>query len=135
MKNLTETYISRLIMILGIICSCLCLTACGDDDDDVIWDFAGVNVNLNLIDSEGNNLLDPGVTGNWFGKTMWIEYEGQRYDARWTSNIPGREYLAHFEGFHVEPGLIKIDDKYEYSKTANHLVSENFRGTRIMPRT
>ena len=52
--------------------------ACSDNnddmpDDDMIWDISPVVASIQLVDEDGNNLLDPEVEGNWIGEPMWIE--------------------------------------------------------------
>ena len=80
--------------------------ACSDNnddmpDDDVIWDIYPAGVSIQLVDVEGNNLLDPEVEGNWVGEPMWIGWDDKRFDAIWDSDDlqqPTRAILPRFHG-------------------------------------
>lgn len=44
------------------------LQSCSDKNDDTIWDYAPYVLSMDIVDSEGHNLLDPEVDGNIIGE-------------------------------------------------------------------
>lgn len=74
-------------------------------DDDVIYDFAPYTLNINVVDKEGNNLLDPDIEGNITGETIVMDYDGQTYLMNNIGNSypemstpVSRAYMPHFYG-------------------------------------
>lgn len=79
--------------------------ACSKDDgpdDDMIWDISPANVIIQLVDEDGNNLLDPAVAGNFVGEPMSIGYQEEAYIAIWKREElqpETRYYMPYFYGF------------------------------------
>lgn len=70
-------------------------------DDDVIWDIAPAGVVIQLVDEEGNDLLQPTVSGNWVGEPMTIGYDDKVYDVIWVRDDlqpKTRFYMPYFYG-------------------------------------
>ena len=80
--------------------------ACSDNnddmpDDDMIWDISPVVASIQLVDEDGNNLLDPEVEGNWIGEPMWIEWNDKAFDVVWKRDdlqLPTKAILPLFYG-------------------------------------
>lgn len=79
--------------------------ACSKDDDgpddNLIWDIAPAGIVIQLVDEEGDNLLDPTVEGNWVGEPMWIGDRDDEYYAKWKREdlqLRTRYYMPHFFG-------------------------------------
>ncbi|MDE6480141.1 MAG: hypothetical protein K2L45_07695 [Muribaculaceae bacterium] len=97
----------RFFYFLTAVTMLMTVAACSDnnddmpDDDFVIWDIYPAGIRLNLVDEEGNNMLDPAVNGNWVGEPMWIETGDKVFDVLWKRNDLSnqtRAYLPHFYG-------------------------------------
>ncbi|MDY3858985.1 MAG: hypothetical protein ACI30D_01660 [Muribaculaceae bacterium] len=39
-------------------------TSCDDDEGSIVWDFTPVTVKMDVVDAQGNDLLDPDTPGN-----------------------------------------------------------------------
>lgn len=78
------------------------LFSCSSDnsDDFIIWDIYPAGISIRLVDSDGRNLLDPNVDGNWVGCPMHIQYEDQSYSAIWDRESLPRETRAYFPHFY-----------------------------------
>lgn len=91
-------------------------TACSSDDDgpepDVIWDINPTGVYIQIVDEDGNNLLDPDVKGNWVGEEMFISSEDKQYPAKWSrEDVENntRDILPRFYGL-VWQGVFSWND-------------------------
>lgn len=76
------------------------LTGCGDDD--VLWDIAPTRVQLNVVNQDGENLLDPNVDGNIWGETATLIIDGKSTDYVIERNPRSRAMLAIFYGVYLE---------------------------------
>lgn len=78
------------------------LQSCSDknDDDDIIWDYAPYILSMDVVDSEGRNLLDPEVDGNIIGEKIEMFYDDECYPVRFTEipEMQSREYFPRFFG-------------------------------------
>lgn len=95
------------LMILALLVPCLSLTSCSDDDD-IIWDFLPVEVNVHIQDTDGNNLLSPLVSGNLQGKKIVSNYEGQEYELNWDPTDRSRYYMPAFSGLTLDIKQVMI---------------------------
>lgn len=110
--------------ILGYITALLTgiLTSCSDGSD-VIWDIYPVQAEILIKDVNGNNLLNPEIQNNLFGKNISIEYDGKTNPVQW-QNQDTRAYMAQFYGLRFMEGWngVSVDpDK-------NHLEFGEFDG-------
>lgn len=104
------------------------LSSCGDDDDDIIWDMAPVNVMVYIQDANGNNLLSPSVPGNLQGKKIVAIYEGQEYELNWEATNQTRYYMPHFSGLTLRSGYTQSGDYFVPDQNKNHLSFGEFDG-------
>lgn len=85
------------------------LPSCSDDEDiDTGWtvDFYACEIDIEIRDTKGNNLLDPSVENNIVGENITLAYEGKIYDILWNTPYPhmqnkssgSRAYMALFYG-------------------------------------
>ncbi len=95
----------KFVYFLSAITMLLAMAACSKDDDmpddDVIRDIAPASVLIQLVDEEGNNLLDPKVQGNWIDEPMWVECRDEAYEVKWARQEvtpQTRVYMPHFYG-------------------------------------
>lgn len=95
----------KFVYFLSAITMLVSMAACSKDDDmpddDVIWDIAPADIIIQLVDEEGNNLLDPKVEGNWIDEPMWVECRDEAYGVEWARQEltpQTRAYLPHFYG-------------------------------------
>lgn len=97
---------AKLLMMVWACVMGACLTSCGDDDEPLI-DVAPVKFTIEIVDAQGNNLLDPEFAGNILDKGLEMEYNGETYEAviNTESNalvaIMSRAYLPVFYGLQV----------------------------------
>lgn len=77
------------------------LTACDDSDngggDDMIWDFAPIELHIAVQDAQGNDLLNPETPGNISKQGIKAIYNGKTYEKD-APVIQTKDYLAHFNG-------------------------------------
>lgn len=73
-------------------------TACDDSgSDDMIWDFAPIELHIAVQDAQGNDLLNPETPGNIAKQGIKAIYNGKIYE----KDVPisqTKAYLAHFNG-------------------------------------
>lgn len=87
-----------LFLALGLLLSGL--QSCSDKNEDTIWDYAPYILSMDVVDSEGRNLLDPDVEGNIIGERIEMFYDDECYPVR-LAEIPemqSRYYLPRFFG-------------------------------------
>ena len=79
--------------------SLLCVagfTACDDSgSDDMIWDFAPIELHIAVQDVQGNDLLNPKTPGNIAKQGIKAIYNGKIYEKDVPINQT-KAYLAHF---------------------------------------
>lgn len=85
----------------------LCFNACGTEGD-VIWDITPVSLDFIIVDSDGNNLLDPAREDNVLNDDIHIVYQGVEYPIVDFMENPqpqqlSRAYLALFYGLRALP--------------------------------
>lgn len=75
------------------------LMSCNDKDEP-IWDYNPYVLNIDIVDADGNNLLDPAVEGNIAGESILMGYNDLFYEMLTpdTDNSPNRYYLPTFFG-------------------------------------
>ena len=96
----------RFFYFLTAVTMLMTVAACSDNnndmpDDGMIWDIYPAGIILNLVDEEGNNMLDPTVNGNWVEEPMWIGTGDKVFDVEWKRDDLSnqtRAYLPHFYG-------------------------------------
>ena len=97
---------AKLLMMVWACVVGACLTSCGDDDVPLV-DVPPVDFMIEIVDAQGNNLLDPDFAGNILDKGLEMEYNGETYEAviNPESNAPvafmSRAYLPVFYGLQV----------------------------------
>ncbi len=103
--------------ILGIFVTILFSTilwGCGDNGDDIIWDFAPVEISLDIVDENGLSLLYENAPGNILSGGITATYEGVEYkldelpdeseevaQTMKTSGALSRYYPATFYGLYI----------------------------------
>ena len=95
-------------------------TACDDSgSDDMIWDFAPIELHIAVQDAQGNDLLNPETPGNIAKQGIKAIYNGKIYE----KDVPisqTKAYLAHFNGLQT----MKFETgKYFLLKSATKLFS------------
>lgn len=109
-------------------------------EEGVIWDIAPICVNIQLVDDEGNNLLDPETEGNWVGEELYIGYKDEAYYTDWEyqgMESGSRALPIHFRGLIWTGGLPGADTKKsslkfgEFSGTGQYEMSMVFAATSI----
>lgn len=117
----------KIFGLLILVAYVLCMTSCSEEGD-VIWDVAPAGIEIQLVDEDGNDLLNPEVEGNWVGAAMQISYDGETYDAIWSREDikpRSRYYMPTFIGL-VWNGALYDDNKDynlyfgEFEGTENH---------------
>lgn len=122
------------MMLSALLVSLLGLVACDESkndgpDDDVIWDFSPVTVNIYLQDAEGNNLLSPTFPGNIRGRRIAALYEGKEYEVNWNSAGETRFYMPNFTGLSIEMSYVLSGDDYVLAPETSHLTFGEFDGS------
>lgn len=107
-KILKKTICSLMVLAL---CG-IGFVSCGDDladdhkhnsDPDPVmeWDISPVLANIYIKGATGQNLLDPEVPGSWFGKDIWMDYNGKKEEAKWENPFYSRVYMAAYMGLYI----------------------------------
>lgn len=130
-----STFISHIfigcIAIIGIVF----VSSCDGPEKDMIWDISPVGIFIDLVDEDGNNLLDPNVEGNWVGCLMTIKYDEEDFPALW--EMPDREnltryYMPMFYGFIWEGAFNRPNNNFyslyfgEFTGDQNHKIAVTF---------
>ena len=117
------------LRILTLIVPILLLCSCGDDEEEeLIWDMAPVNVMIHIQDSKGNNLLSPSVSGNLQGKKIVAEYQDEKYELNWNASKGTRFYMPFFSGLTLQAGYTQSGDHFEPDQNKNYLSFGEFDG-------
>ena len=82
------------------------LAACSEEGNDIkgndiIWDIAPSEVRIQLVDQNGNNLLNPNVEGNWVDEPIELSTSDESYAAVWSRDElrpQSRAYMPKFLG-------------------------------------
>lgn len=69
------------------------LNAC---DSDLIWDYAPIVLDLEVVNAQGQDLLDSTVVGNINGQKITATFQGKTYQR--DVNVSSRAYFAVFRG-------------------------------------
>lgn len=92
-----------LLLFLGAM---LVNTSCSsDDDDDIIWDYYPITLNVEVVDESGNNLLDPSCTENILSRPITLTHDGETtpiemYEQK-EATPNSRAYLARWYGAYI----------------------------------
>lgn len=92
-----------LLLFLGAM---LVNTSCSsDDDDDIIWDFYPITLNVEVVDESGNNLLDPSCAENILSWPITLTHDGETtpiemYEQK-EATPNSRAYLARWYGAYI----------------------------------
>lgn len=73
MKHSKIIFATLMAMLLG-------LSSCKGEDDDVMWDFSPIEIDIIIRDSEGHNLLDPDYEKNIIGSEVYMTCDDSRHD-------------------------------------------------------
>ncbi|MBP5498430.1 MAG: hypothetical protein J6X81_03565 [Muribaculaceae bacterium] len=99
----------------------LLFVSCGDEPNDVDYDYSPMGVYLFVTDADGNDLLNPETAGNILGNEITIKYRNEVYPLHLESKNPvlcsplqkaprRKYYLAMLYGAYLE----KIERTGEY---------------------
>lgn len=103
-----------LLLFLGAM---LANTSCSsDDDDDIIWDFYPITLNVEVVDESGNNLLDPSCTENILSRPITLSHDGETtpiemYEQK-EATPNSRAYLARWYGAYIIGAPDQSDGRY-----------------------
>ncbi len=103
MKTLNKSLLIAIAAVLAI-----CFSSCKNDDDFVIRDIYPVTFDFTIVDSEGNNLLDPAREDNALSDNIHVVFEGEEYPIIDFTEHPqaidhSRAYLPSFYGLVAYP--------------------------------
>lgn len=123
----------HILILLGTLTSCACLSSCTSDNGDMIYDLAGVGVEIKLVDAEGNNLLSPDTEGNWLGEDMFASCDDKTYPVSWEYILyddehESRMYLPQFYGLACFPERKWDGTAWTPVKNDNYLLFGEFSG-------
>lgn len=82
MQKSGNTLFGKAIAALALCAATSGFTACSDDnggDDMVIWDVYPYSISMEVVDGQGNNLLDTKNANNVIKDSITALYEGQTY--------------------------------------------------------
>lgn len=81
-------------------------TSCDDDEGSIVWDFTPVTVKMDVVDAQGNDLLDPDTSGNLLESGITATFCGKDYDIvdprAVLADAQSRAILAMFYGLYIE---------------------------------
>ena len=106
----------------------LVLSSCGSGDEDepapqptpkMIWDFAPYDVVVKIMDTEGTNLLNPGISGHWMKEPFRMTFNGDDYPVNWSDylqpgicDVPGMYHAGSRAVPAIFSGLRCLEDTY-----------------------
>lgn len=121
--------------LLVALAGCACFSSCDNmsGNNDILYDFAGVGVNIALVDADGNNLLSPDTDGNWIGEDMFASCDDKTYTVSWEyilfdSEHQSRMYLPTFYGLICRPKISWNGTSWQMEKNNNQLLFGEFSG-------
>lgn len=92
-------------LMLASMLAVVVLAGCSSSDEPeegVVWDISPVTVLVDVVDADGNDLLNPEVEGNIVDGAASVDYKGQTYPVSWRTPYYGyegtRAYRATFQG-------------------------------------
>ncbi len=94
----------RTAHILSLYLFCLILfTACSSDNEDnnMIWDFAPIELHISVQDAQGHDLVNPETPGNIAKQGIKAIYKDKIYDKDAPVNQT-KAYMAQFNGLQTE---------------------------------
>ncbi|MDE6717707.1 MAG: hypothetical protein K2J70_05905 [Muribaculaceae bacterium] len=127
MKIISNSFNSLLILISALL-PLLFFTAC-NNDENLIWDIAPVNLSIHIKDADGNNMLSPAVAGNLRGKKITAEYRGEEYELNWDQDQT-RAYLPVFRGLTIGMEYIQTPQGYEADPARTYMSFGEFDGAK-----
>ncbi len=138
---------SYILAVSALLFGLFALMSCSGSDNEpegpeegVIWDISPSCVRIELVDEEGNNLLDPETEGNWVGEELYIVYKDETYYTDWeyqATESGSRALPVHFRGLIWTGGLSGADMKKsclkfgEFSAYGQYEMSLVFAATSI----
>ena len=125
LSNIKPSFLRILILIIPILLLCSCGN---DEEEELIWDMAPVNVMIHIQDSNGHNLLSPSVSGNLQGKKIVAEYQDEKYELNWNASKGTRFYMPFFSGLTLQAGYTQSGDHFEPDQNKNYLSFGEFDG-------
>lgn len=116
--------LKQIIMALVAVLPLTFMVSCSDDDDGdgpekgVMWDIYPVDIIIDIVDAQGNNLLDPDVPGNIVGQELTVDYEGKTYGTEWNalSLSPNQSRMILVEFYGLKHYLINRIHPYSSSR-------------------
>ncbi len=111
------------------------MTSCSNyEEDKFIWDINPIEVFITINDANGNNLLNPQITGTLFGKGIIAEFNGNPLETQWEDsynlNSESRTYLPTFYGFTLREGIKVEENKSIPDPTKNRMMFGELDGTK-----
>ena len=101
-----------------LIASIIALTAggCSDDNDDIIWDFSPVTIDLDVTDADGNSLLRAETPGNILASGLTATFSDKEYTLRMPDdNMQSRALPARFIGLYLDENIWMDQDMMMHS--------------------
>ncbi|MDE6288672.1 MAG: hypothetical protein K2M00_07810 [Muribaculaceae bacterium] len=126
-------FFTKSLLIAAVAAMALLFNSCKNNelDDIVEWDIYPVTLDFNIVDSEGNNLLDPAREDNALSDNIYVLFEGVEYPViDFTENPEAIDHSRFFmPSFY---GLVAYPEAYEpYDARAKRYLSfGEFNGAR-----
>ena len=129
MKKIILKFKLIVFCLMGLI-MCGVLSSCKKDEEDVIWDYSPLAINIIVLDAEGHNILNPDVEGSLYGTAISVTYNDETYQTKWTSEDWNTRYLApYFTGLTFKPGKVWEDGQSHPVGELNHLSFGEFESS------
>ncbi len=91
----------KLWLLTALVAMFVGLTACGEDDGDMMYDFTPIEVYFTLTGTDGEDLLDPATPGTYADLPIKATYQGKTYDKDVFDKLlppQSRYYMPRFYG-------------------------------------
>lgn len=126
----------HILFLLAAIAGCACFSSCDEniaDQDYIIYDFAGVGIDIELVDADGVNLLSPDTEGNWIGEDMSAKFDDKVYPVSWEHILfdtekQSRMNVPTFYGLACLPKTKWNGTYWETLRNDNYLIFGDFSG-------
>lgn len=96
----------QLSLIITLIAGSFLLSSCSKNED-MIWDFAPIELSISVTDHSGNDLLNRHIEGNIIGDGFRVLYDDRYFyldDNTTQSDLTTRAYMPHLYGVKVVQG-------------------------------
>lgn len=119
MKKTTE-YLTLLLFLIFALAGCSEKAGSGEE-----WDIAGLYLTFDIVNAQGESLLQQGTPGSVYGQPISLSYENKEYTLDWNTarcDEPSRAYVAVFNGLQYIPLTVWNPATNHWDETSGRMI-------------